>query len=109
MARVVLVDLIASGLQFRDAVFAAPRMLRIVVSDRCVTVKTQRDRVVEVGPPGIEMGHLDPNTNGFPAQAAVTGTPQEDLDLVLLSKIGTPSSHRIALSRGVDDERFQSA
>jgi hypothetical protein len=108
MARVVLIDLIASRLQFRDAVFAAPRMLRVVVSDRCVAVETQRDRVVEVGPLGVEMGHLDPNANGFLAQAAVTRTPQEDLDLVLLSKIGTPSSHKIALSRGGDDKRFQS-
>src|SRR2546426_523056 len=68
MPRVLLVHLVPTRPQLRDAEFPAARMTFVVVADRRMTIETERDCIVDVGTVRLEMCDLDPDSGKLATQ-----------------------------------------
>ena len=61
MPRMLLIDLVRTGLKLHNGVLSSPRLLPVVVPDRRMTVKAQRDGAIQVRRVRVEKRDLDPD------------------------------------------------
>jgi hypothetical protein len=90
---VLLIHLVASRTEFIRVVSSAAWMGTVVMTDGCMTVEAERDRVVDVRTVRVEMSDFDSDPYRTAAQATMPGAPQQYAQLVLFLGVVLASRH----------------
>src|SRR6266850_974735 len=103
MSRVLFINLISAGFQLKITKFSTPWMTFVIVPNAGMTVEAKRNGVVYVGPICFDVSYFDADTSKLSAKTTVSITPEQDFDLVGLTKIKFSVSHLYQLHSKTND------